>query len=306
MGYFVPETLQKLPQWLVWRLEYQNKGKASKVPYNAKTGYKASPTNSKHWTSYEEAITAFEFGDFNGIGFVLSPEDNLVFIDIDNCIIDGELNPFAEEILAMFPDTYAEISQSETGLHIICKGQICKAIKRKEIEIYSEGRYLAFTGNAISPTEPQSAQGALNILLSKYAVTEPPEAPKTAYSKSRLTAEEIIYKVCNGKDSAKYTLLHNGEWEKAVAVNGLPYSSRSEAELAYIARVNYFANGDEELIRQVWASSKLSERSKGKRIDYLLRTIKAAKRTATGSKTLSIVNRSGITDQIKNKRKRAF
>lgn len=281
MGYFVPEALRSRRQWLVQR---------GKIPFDPKTGRKASSTNPAQWGSYEEAQARFNYGDFEGLGFVFSAEDDLVFIDLDKCISeDGEMTSFAEEVLAMFPDTYTEVSVSETGLHIVCRGQIRKAIKRKEIEIYSCGRYMAFTGNAICPVEPQNAQKAIDTLCSRYALTEPSEAVKTAFKSAGRTPEEVIAIIQRSRQAEKFNLLFAGNWQ------GL-YNSNSEADQAFINIVNYFANGEDALTMAVFARSRLSERAKGKRADYIAGMIQKAKATATGSKTKGNAKREGLTD----------
>lgn len=298
MGYYVPDTLKKLDNWVLWRIEDTGKGKASKVPYSAKTGRRASTADRQTWTSYEEACARLEYDDFAGIGFVFTPDTGLVFIDIDDCIThDGEESAFAAEIQALFPGTYTEISQSETGLHIICKGILPHAIKRKEIELYSSGRYMAFTGNATSPTEPQEGQGGINTLISRYKPAEVKIQRFTGNS-CRQTAEELIEVIQRSRQGAKFERLFAGDWTG--------YKSQSEADQAFINIVNYFSKSSDAVINELWQRSKLSDRAKGARPDYIASMIENARNTYTGSQTKGAINRSRVTDQPETKRKRAF
>ena len=300
MGFYVPETLRSLDNWVVWRLEDNNKGKPLKVPYSPATGLRASTTDRSTWGSYAEAVLRLDYDAYNGLGFVFSADSGLVFIDLDNCFTpEGEETALAKEIQALFPGSYAEISQSENGLHIVCKGILPQAIKRPEIEVYSWGRYMAFTGNATSLTEPQEAQESINTLIQKYGRTEPPQAPLKPYkSNIALSEEELLAVILKSRQGAKFKKLLSGD------TTG--YSSHSEADQAFINIANYFCNGDEEMILALWRRSRLSERRKGQREDYLSRTIKKAQRDATGSRTAGKIDRSRLSDQPTAKRKRRF
>ena len=50
-----PKELAQLPNWVCWRLEPDKKsGRDMKVPYNPKTGYRASTANKNSWGTLEE------------------------------------------------------------------------------------------------------------------------------------------------------------------------------------------------------------------------------------------------------------
>ena len=68
----IPEELKVRPQWVVWKAEGE---KPDKVPYSAKTGHKASSTNLMTWSTFEEAIEAYEDSDCSGVGFVFCSGD---------------------------------------------------------------------------------------------------------------------------------------------------------------------------------------------------------------------------------------
>ena len=288
MGYYVPSTLKTRPNWLVWRFEDRGNTKPSKVPYSPKTKHGASVTNCKHWVSYDEALNYFQYGgEYDGLGYVFTEESGLVFIDIDNCIADnGEESPLAAELQELFKGTYIELSQSEKGLHIICKGEIPNPTGNKRddigLEIYADKRYIAFTGNAINIVEPTDQQNAINAVFSKYfpkATQEPQDQQKQAETGNfEGCIEDKIIIIRASKQGAKFEALHNGKWA------GI-YSSQSEADQAYINIVNYFTGGNDELTKEIWRDSELSKRPKGKRIDYIQGMIRKAKISATECRT---------------------
>ena len=143
----LPEELRQRHQWVVWKLEERG-GKPTKVPYIAGGG-KASSTNSLTWRSFEEAVQALETGRYNGIGFVFSSGDPFAGVDLDDCRDPetGELEEWAAKIVEAF-GSYAEVSQSGTGVHIIVRGKAPNR-KRGKVEAYSSERYFAMTGRAL-------------------------------------------------------------------------------------------------------------------------------------------------------------
>ena len=46
----------------------------------------------------------------------------ILLIDLDNCIVDGVVEDWAEELIQIC-DTYTEFSPSRLGSHLILKGQ---------------------------------------------------------------------------------------------------------------------------------------------------------------------------------------
>jgi putative DNA primase/helicase len=144
----LPEELRQRRQWVVWKLEERD-GKPTKVPYIAGGSGKASSTDSLTWRSFEEAVQALETGRYNGIGFVFSSGDPFAGVDLDDCRDPetGELEEWAAKIVEAF-GSYAEVSQSGTGVHIIVMGKAPNK-KRGKVEAYSSERYFAMTGRVL-------------------------------------------------------------------------------------------------------------------------------------------------------------
>jgi putative DNA primase/helicase len=95
----IPEQLKTRPQWVVWKAVGH---KPDKVPYSARTGRKASSTDLLTWSTFEEALQAYENGEYDGVGFVFS--------SVDDCVdADGEIVLWALEIVRYF-DSYTELS----------------------------------------------------------------------------------------------------------------------------------------------------------------------------------------------------
>jgi len=136
-----------------------------KTPINPYTGAFASSTDPKTWASYAQAKTAAQRFKAAGVGFVFNG-DGIVGIDLDDCLklinVDenGEAiydrSDFTKYIME-HGKSYAEISPSKTGIHIIGMAKIAKAIKTKMhdigVEVYSQARYFTYTEDYLNGEE---------------------------------------------------------------------------------------------------------------------------------------------------------
>jgi len=141
----IPGELKARPQWVLWRAVGD---KPDKVPYSARTGRRASSTDLLTWTTFEEALEAYENGEYAGLGFVFSSADPYTGIDLDNCVGgDSEIALWALEIVRYF-DSYTELSATGTGLHIIVRGNVPNR-RKDEVEVYSSKRFFTVTGHVV-------------------------------------------------------------------------------------------------------------------------------------------------------------
>ncbi len=165
----IPQELKDRRQWVTWR--YEN---GTKVPYAAKTGERASSTNPDTWTTYQSAIAAADTRKHDGVGYVFSPDDPYVGIDLDDCIDANEhLAPWAQEIVSIL-NSYSEVSPSGKGVKIWVKGEIPRSVKTANVEMYSERRYFTVTGRHIpdTPDTIRSVNGTLTKLYETYNTRE--------------------------------------------------------------------------------------------------------------------------------------
>ena len=137
-----PPALRELkswPHWVTWRTEERD-GKQTKVPYQAASpSTRASSTDPKTWGTYEQAAEAVKRGRAAGIGYVFSPGDEYLGIDLDDCVQDGRIEPWAWTIVERF-SSYTEFSPTGTGLHIYIRAAIKGDRRRKgKIECYDQG-----------------------------------------------------------------------------------------------------------------------------------------------------------------------
>jgi hypothetical protein len=276
----VPDTLKSIAQWVVWRLEFRNE-KWTKVPYQAATGQRAASTDPETWTTFDAAIAAYETGDYSGIGFVFTSEDEFAGVDLDHCIRGDEYAEWAVEIAAEF-QTYVEISPSGTGLHVLMIGTKPRMATRpgeKEpckktgfpndgaVEVYETGRYLAITGRALPDFRPdvEDCQSALTNLCHKLFKKEQPP-PAAAPMQHHVDDQAVISKVRSKPD---FDRLWQGD------PSGYD-NDESRADLALCGRIAFFCGDDPNRIDRVFRTSGLVREKWTGRADYRDRTIQAA------------------------------
>ena len=140
----LPPEMTNSPRWMRWELVARG-SRDTKIPIML-NGRQASSTNGATWTNYTAAVQS-ELG--NGLGFALG--EGIGCIDLDHCLIDGVVADWAQRILDLAPNTYVEVSQSKTGLHIfgLLPEGPGRNIRRGDtaVEFYSVGRFIAVTGD---------------------------------------------------------------------------------------------------------------------------------------------------------------
>lgn len=191
----LPEALTEVKQWVCWAFEDRG-GKLTKVPYTI-GGYLADSTKPSDWYSYEDAEEARK--DFDGIGFVFSKDDNFVGIDLDDCLIGGEVQPWAEPIIEKLSGTYGEISPSGNGLKYFLRGELPAGrgknvkVESGAIEAYEHGRYFTVTGDHFSEArEVTEQQEAIDWLFSTYFKQEEPLSAPLSPLSSHLSSEATL------------------------------------------------------------------------------------------------------------------
>lgn len=85
----LPLGLKKGDYFSLYKLEPGKDGKKKKVPYQT-CGARADPGNKAHLTDFTTAYETYRNGGYDGIG--LSVMDDIVAIDIDDCVVDGNDN----------------------------------------------------------------------------------------------------------------------------------------------------------------------------------------------------------------------
>src|ERR1017187_3065575 len=170
----VPQELRALKQWVRWKNVPDQGGKSRKIPWRPDVSSAAKSNDPETWGTYETAVANLgKHGTQATSGFVFAEHNGLLGIDLDNCVVDGELTPFARKLVTEF-QTYAEYSQSGKGIHLIGRAVLNRSgIKRAvgqgkdAVECYTVGRYFVTTGRHVAgaPLALNDCQAALDALV---------------------------------------------------------------------------------------------------------------------------------------------
>ncbi len=248
----IPAELATRSQWVAWRWEYRpdQRKRWTKVPINPHTGQKASTTDPRTWGTLAEAMARAAADGLAGVGFVFSPDDPYIGVDLDGCRdpITGELHPWAVEIVDEL-DSYAELSPTETGIHIIARGVLPDSVKTGAVEAYDRGRYFTFTGHPLAGapatiTEQTVPLAALHARLTegRRPIAARERAPSNGHRPGvGLSDQELIVRALNAKNGGKVGQLYRGD------ASGYP--SNSEADLALCSALAFWSQDAAQLDR---------------------------------------------------------
>jgi len=244
----IPEELQALDQWVVWRREDRD-GKPTKVPYQpAAPSTRASTTDSATWADYATAVAVQAV---DGVGFVFAEHDPYAGVDIDHCIdAEGAIDPKTAAILRTL-DSYSEISPSGTGVHAIIRAKLNGGRRRAgNFESYDAGRYFCVTGNHLpdTPTTIEERQAELEeVRAAVFPAERKPQAPATPAAVNSADDHELLALARGARNGHDFDTLYSGQHA---------YGSQSEADLALCNHLAFWA-GDPERVDRLFRSSAL-------------------------------------------------
>ena len=265
----IPEELLALRQWVCWRFDLRD-GKPTKIPVNPVTLANASTADPQTWGTFDQAMEAgANHPELAGIGFVFAVNDPYLGVDIDHCF-DPFLNviePEATDILHAL-NTYAEFSQSGTGIHLICKAKMPEHRGRRKgaIEFYSAGRYFCMTGKrvpAYSAVNCVDLQTEIDNLINALFPIQPKEPIPLATVESALDLSDtqLLDKARSSGNSDKFSRL----WDGTITDYD---DDQSRADAALLSLLRFWTSGDKYRAMYLFGQSTLGRRGKWQRPDY--------------------------------------
>lgn len=270
-----PEQLKLERIWCLWKYEWRD-GKNTKVPYQ-NLAWRAASDRPETWCSLDVALAnlANPNSTMDGIGCFVTV--GRVWTDLDDCVKDGLIEPWAEETVRKL-GSYAELSPSEKGVHIYSRGEMPDTAAKKKVngcEMYCSARFFTVTGKQI-PGTPCELRESDHLAEVRAAIAENRLRPYTIQVESGpqprsgqrliIKAPADFDKLFSGKIeylSQRYPVTGDGE---------MPYDeSRADQALANLLADKF--NGNYTTIETVFSASKLGQREKWEREDYRQRTI---------------------------------
>src|ERR1051326_1023446 len=229
--------LKAQKRWVLWRYE-----KTGKVPFQA-NGHNAASDDPTTWSTWLE-LQPF-VPQYSGVGIMLGAP--LSGADLDDCILDGKLKPWAEEIVNRLK-SYTEISTSGTGIRILCIGKHGHERGRKRklketgeaAEVYDNVRFLTFTGNHFAGT-PEDLCERSNELAWLWEQINLAKFPPSEH-------DALTIKVRR----ADFEKLNAGDWSA--------YGSQSDAVPAFVYLLCQRYENDDDVDRAFRESGMFSDK----------------------------------------------
>ena len=276
----IPGEIKNVAQWVNWKF-IERDGRKTKPPFQI-NGMYAKSDDSTTWSTFDAVKEAAPYCE--GIGFVLTDDDDIVFSDFDKCRcpafdnLDKEISGGLNMVLPEVADhvrklnSYTEVSPSGKGLHVFLKGRLSGGGRKKGIyEIYQTGRYATVTGRVVDglPQTIEPRQQELESfyndvfgkpLESKADPTEEPKATDNTLSDQEMASddvEKIINTIRNSKSGDRFNQLMNGDWQEITTVSGNKYASQSEADLALLGILAFYTGRNAGLMESIFRQSGL-------------------------------------------------
>ena len=278
----IPKELQDSPQWVVFkkipRTNRYGETKIAKIPMSAITLSSKDWNTKGKWTSFEEALSVLVHSEVDGLAFVLSSNDPFACIDLDHCLENELLNPIAQSIIEAFHGSYMELSQSQQGVHIFCKGRVPGNLNSQinGVEIYQENHCIAMTGDVDSRHLKGSKSlinydKELNQLYQDYVprIQTRPLSEAPTNTGELPDARAIIDTMCRFNNRARELFEGSnlsGDWSKD--------------DFALLLLLRSFTHGNSQLMESIFLQSALSRLGEGSKrnseasyLKYLRRSI---------------------------------
>ena len=183
----LPTDLEARERWIAWK-ETDDGRKVPRAPWETGGDAFVSAQDSDVWVDLETAQAWLDKLSGFDLAYNIPDRDehdtDLVLVDYDDAR-DPETGAIHQTIREHLQraDSYADVSTSGTGVHILCRGQLPDGVKSieahlpedkdfpdAEIEVYDSARFVAMTGThiAATPAKTTRCQQFIDDLADEY------------------------------------------------------------------------------------------------------------------------------------------
>lgn len=243
----VPLELREVPRWVCWRYETKADGKETKVPYKVASGrIRASSTDPETWTTFAAAVAFCNAQSWiDGIGVIVTDDDDLVGVDLDGCLNGDDLATWARSIVKKL-NSYTEVSPSGHGLRVFVRGKLPPGRRQKDFEgdhvgigLYETGRFLTVTGNNVTrvSTVVERTTELAEIHRELFGDPKPTTNGVVHYRKPLEIADaELLARARAAGNGDRFWTLWSGDLGD--------HSSASEADSALVTHLLWWTGGN--------------------------------------------------------------
>ena len=163
-------------QFIVYRVvpSATRPGKTDKLPVAPSGRVTIDAHLPAHWMTREAATAAaVRLGADHGVGFVITEADDYWFVDVDECVENGQWTPAALDLYRRLQGAYFEVSVSGRGMHFIGRGRLPPHGTEhrehgKAIALFSKLRFCALTGTSAQGDMDADLTAAINAYAAEH------------------------------------------------------------------------------------------------------------------------------------------
>ncbi len=252
----IPAELKALAQWVWVDMSIDDEtGLPKKEPMNPRyTNTKAKVNDPSTWGTFEQAIEGGRVP-----GFVFSKNDPYAVMDLDNKQ-HKPASPAQLEVhnqILTGVESYIERSISKTGYHVVIRGSLVNGINFGNIELYSWGRMMIFTGDVVKALPIEDYNEAINNMYAGMNAARERSRPAVELEQvdGPLSDGDVFTMGSDAVNGNKFNDLCKGEWQHY----GFP--SQSEADLALMSMFAFYSK-DNDQCRRLFRMTVLGKREK--------------------------------------------
>ena len=272
----IPEGLKKNRKWVGFKIGENGKKPIDPKSIGGFTSY-ASISDPSTWGTFEEALKLVEAGLCEGIGYAITKDDGLIFIDLDLHLDKLTSEDEKQKIGKLFNvlcrdikrfQTYMETSISGTGVHLLAKGTLDETLKTgaspiAPVEIYDNNRFIIMTGNKVEDfdisDDERTIQGIRNLHKHYFQKKSPSSEYEVGQGKidpldgEKYSDQQVLSVALKDK---KFSLLWNDKWAEVVDDQGHPlYTQQHYADFALISKLTYYTGNSPSQVERLFKQS---------------------------------------------------
>jgi len=206
------------------------------------------------------------------VAFCFTEEDPFIGFDLDDVKCGGGFTEEARTIVQRL-DSYAEISSSGTGLHVIAEGDRLDDYKHRgdlseggHLEVYDESRYFVLTGDVYDDsTSVESRPSVARSIQEAYLSVD--DQPDTGGDQKPVSEQEFdggdadatpeqVRRTIRAYGASSSTSVDGDAilrlWDGSDAGYG---GDTSRADMAFVKHLYFWCKGDEQLMDECFRAS---------------------------------------------------
>ena len=272
----IPDSLKKNRKWVGFAMDKDGKKPIDPKSISGFTAY-ASIADPSTWGSFEEAVKLVDAGICVSVGYAMTKEDGLIFIDLDLHLDKFTSEEEKQKTEKLFKalcrevkrfQTYMETSISGRGVHLLARGTLDDSLKTgaspiAPVEIYDSSRFILMTGDRVEDFDISDDEFMLRGIHAFHKQFFQKKSPSSEYEVGqgkidpldgeKYSDQQVLSAALKDK---KFNLLWNNKWAEIKDNEGQPlYTQQHYADFALISKLTYYTGNNPSQVERLFKQS---------------------------------------------------